>query len=79
MNEWKLIWREIGWVNINNVSTIRNGWALECINDSENTNTYVWIEDNYLAVCDPMDYYPSGCYNIPLDLLDKLHNHHWEK
>jgi hypothetical protein len=83
MNEWRVVWREIGWPypeGKDKISTVREGWALEYGEEIEDSNNlYVWIEDEYLAISDPVEYYPIGCYNIPLDLLDKLHNHHWEK
>ena len=30
------------------------------------------IENNNLAINDKMDYYPCGCYDIPLNLMDEL-------
>lgn len=75
MDDWEIIWTEVGWVNGLKGNTIREGWALK----QKNYEVTVWIEYEYLAIHDPESYYPSGCYNIPLDLLDKLHNYHMEK
>ncbi len=68
---WELVETEIGWVrNLNQLCTIRNGWAIK---ESDHGIT-VWIEGKYLAVHDPTDYYPTGCYDIPLELIELLKN-----
>ena len=67
--EWKIVWREIGWVNPN---TIREGWAIVDLYHDEGSRVYAWIEDSCLAINDQIDYYPHGCYDIPLDLIDEL-------
>lgn len=82
-NCWKIVWREIGWKvsdsldnNFNTIigkNTIREGWAIENDRNEYNNNpTYVWIEDDNLVVNDPELYYPSGCYNIPIILIEQL-------
>lgn len=63
---WKIVWREIGWVYPE--STIREGWAIE----EKYHKICIWIEGNCLAVHDPTDYYPTGCYDIPLNLIEQL-------
>lgn len=67
--DWKLAWVQIGWAGYKNgrQSTVRNGWAIV-----NSCNDYAWIEDGHLAVYDPESYYPSGIYEIPLDLIQQL-------
>lgn len=67
--KWEIVWREIGWVNPN---TIREGWAIIDLYHDEEYKTIAWIEDNCLAINDKMDYYPYGCYDIPLNLIEEL-------
>jgi len=73
LNDWQLIEREIGWSNTENGPTIRKGWAIESINAGNDCyHVYAWIENNCLAIHDPIGYYPSGCYDIPLDMIELL-------
>lgn len=73
INDWVLIQREIGWVNPpGGISTKRQGWAILNTGYSEAMDTYVWIENNNLAIHDPKDYYPNGIYNIPLEMIELL-------
>lgn len=67
MSKWKIVWREIGWRNFN---TIRQGWAAEC----DEGIIYCWIENEELAIHDKIGYYPTGCYDIPLNLIEELKN-----
>lgn len=32
----------------------------------------VWIENGAVQLLDEMDYYPGGCYSVPLEVIRRL-------
>ncbi len=68
MNDWKLVKRKIGWTH-----TIREGWAIESDNPGHDCyGIYAWIENDCLAICDLDNYYSTGHYDIPLNMIQLL-------
>lgn len=74
MNEWKIVWRKIGWFE-EEYNTIREGWAAEYDRSAfYKVPVYAWIEDDKLAIHDDEGYYPSGRYDVPLSIIEELKN-----
>lgn len=67
---WIIERRLQGWVNPPpGLSVPRERWTAQSP-DSENVS--VWIESGALQLLDDEQYYPGGCYSVPLAVLGKL-------